>query len=146
MFRKRWFWWTLVILLLLAAGPAYYFIARAREFARNEKLLAEAIADTDRLDPKWRWDDVMAAREPVPEEKNAARPIRKVKALLGEARLDTLRDSDGIAYGNIFWDFAPNQMLREMDRPILDKVLAPHGEAVEVARSLVSFGRARYEI
>jgi hypothetical protein len=41
-----------------------------------------ACAEADRLDPGWRWDDLLAARPNLPDEHNAALRVREVKRLL----------------------------------------------------------------
>lgn len=40
--------------------------------------LAGALAETDRLDPAWRWDDLVAARPPVPDDRNADVLLQRV--------------------------------------------------------------------
>jgi hypothetical protein len=146
MWRSRRVWCTLLILVVLATPFVVHLVSRQMEFAENEKLFREAIAETDRLDPQWRWDDLLAAREPVPEERNAVGPVRKVKALLGGKFKWPLRPNDTLLYGDIFSDLAPNQLMREADRPILDQSLAPHEEAVAVAHGLIRYGRGRHDL
>jgi hypothetical protein len=38
----------------------------------NEKELQKAIAELDKADPKWRLDDILAERRPIPDEQNSA--------------------------------------------------------------------------
>src|SRR5260370_35305298 len=38
----------------------------------SERSLAEALADTERLDPHWRFADVLAGRAAVPNDENAS--------------------------------------------------------------------------
>ena len=38
----------------------------------SEKLLADAEAEADRLDPGWRWEDLVAHRRVIPDEQNGA--------------------------------------------------------------------------
>jgi hypothetical protein len=146
MWRNRRVGCILLILVVLATPFVVHLVSRQMEFAESEKQYREAIAETDRLDPKWRWDDLLAAREPVPEERNAVGPVRKVKALLGGTFKWPLRPNDNLLYGDIFSDIAPNQLMRETDRPLLDQSLAPHEEAIRVARGLIRYGRGRYDL
>jgi hypothetical protein len=59
------------------------------------KQLRAAIAEADRLDPHWRFDDLEAARASVPDERNAALAVLYVNRLLptgwqaGLMRLDS---------------------------------------------------------
>jgi hypothetical protein len=43
-----------------------------------------ACADADRLDPGWRWDDLLAARPNPPDDRNAAVRILAVQSALPE--------------------------------------------------------------
>jgi len=146
MWRSRRVGCILLILAALAAPFVVHLISRQMEFAANEKLFREAIAETDRLDPKWRWDDLLAAREFVPEERNAVGPVRKVKALLGTNFKVPMRPDDSLLSGDIFSDLAPNELMRESDRLLLDQCLLPHQEAIGVARTLIRYGRGRYDL
>jgi hypothetical protein len=146
MWRSRRVWCTLLILVVLATPFVVHLVSRQMEFAENEKLFREAIAETDRLDPQWRWDDLLAAREPVPEERNAVGPVRKVKALLGGTFKWPLPPNDTLGLSDIFSDLAPSQLMRESERRLLDQSLASHEEAIRVARGLIRYGRGRYDL
>jgi hypothetical protein len=54
-----------------------------REWLRSEgnRELAAAVAETERVDPKWRWDDLNAARPKPPTGKNGADLIPRIMAL-----------------------------------------------------------------
>ncbi len=62
---------VLAILGAVAATAAVvgYFI---RQSYLSEQALAEAIAETDRLDPGWRLMELEASRKPVPPEEDSA--------------------------------------------------------------------------
>jgi hypothetical protein len=84
MFKRRWWRRILVgVILLLVIGIAGYFIDRELTFAANEKLLAKVLAETDALDPGWRWEEIEAKREQVPDGENAAIVIQRTNDLLG---------------------------------------------------------------
>ena len=48
------------------------------------RRLADAIAAADRDDPYWRLDDLMAHRDPVPDEENSAIVVAEVLAMVPE--------------------------------------------------------------
>src|SRR5829696_3832502 len=77
--RRR---WPLVLgcLAALAAVPlgAYLYLSWS-----TGRELDEALAETERLDPRWRLEEILADRKPFPAEKNAALQVMKVKTLLG---------------------------------------------------------------
>jgi hypothetical protein len=69
------------VLILIIAGV---FLVRAYFLKEGEERLATAIAEADRLDPQWRWDDLLAQREAIPDEENSAlRVLAVVKQLPG---------------------------------------------------------------
>jgi len=76
--RRRWLRWLLVLLLLFFALPiGYYFCARWS----LERELAEVIAETDRLDPRWRLEDIEADRKTYRDEENAALQVVRFRKL-----------------------------------------------------------------
>src|SRR5689334_11638409 len=77
-----WFVAFLALMVLLMVG-AYYWRVRTLE-ARIE----EAVAALDRDCPGWRLADVVAAREPVSDDKNGALIVLKAHQLLPKDFLD----------------------------------------------------------
>lgn len=74
--RRRWY--ILGFLLLLVATPvAWYFIAGWLA----DREMAELLAEIDAEDPGWRWPDLIAALEPIPDQENSVAQIAKVHAL-----------------------------------------------------------------
>src|SRR5207302_5581190 len=60
--RRRWLL-LLVPLALVAAAWLYMYSA-------SDRRLAQVAAETDRLDPHWRLDDIQAERATIPDEEN----------------------------------------------------------------------------
>ena len=58
---------TIAVLTTVSAFGAGVYLGRI-----VDRRLADAIASADRDDPSWRIDDLMAHREPVPDEENSA--------------------------------------------------------------------------
>jgi hypothetical protein len=57
---------TCVVLVIIALSLGFY------AQVDNEKELQKAIAELDKADPKWRLDDILAERRPIPDEQNSA--------------------------------------------------------------------------
>src|SRR4051794_9982654 len=77
--RRRWWRWlatSAVILVGLFAGGVWLDSWLA------ERDWQAACAEADRLDPGWRWDELIAARPNPPDDQNAALRVRAVAAVL----------------------------------------------------------------
>ncbi len=66
----------LLIKIIIGLSMRQYYMYEAA------KRLAAAEAEADRDDPHWRWDDLLAHREVVPDEENAAPHVLAAAALL----------------------------------------------------------------
>jgi hypothetical protein len=99
----------------------------------HERELAEALAETERLDPRWRFRDILADRKPITDEDNPAIILARVDTLLkrgrfsGETKLQRLEDLPSV-----------NQ-LDGHQIAVLREALMKHAEAVEMARTLIGF-------
>src|SRR5438270_13289955 len=77
--RRRWRRWVVVALLTVATiGVGGYIYL---EFF-SDRDLHEAIAEADRLDPGWRFDDMEAARAKLPDDDNGALVVLAARALI----------------------------------------------------------------
>jgi hypothetical protein len=66
----RWFRRTAVVLaLLVCALTLYGWWSFQRTAAAGKAELAEAIAETDALDPDWRWEALEAKRAIIPRKR-----------------------------------------------------------------------------
>jgi hypothetical protein len=79
--RTRSRWWKRLalgasVLLLLAAGSVALFLSW------TESALREAVAEADRLDPGWRWDELEAKRATVADADNSAFGVLRAHRLL----------------------------------------------------------------
>src|SRR5437764_11746830 len=88
--------------VMLGAVLAYYFY---QSWATATDL-DDAIAETDRLDPNWRFDDLMAERKPVPDERNAALVLAKLKPAMARQGMFLT-----FAEENLFEDWRPPAQL-----------------------------------
>ena len=55
---------------------------------QSERALEDAIAETDRLDPGWRLEDLLKRQSALPAEQNAALHITAAHAILANWKLD----------------------------------------------------------
>jgi hypothetical protein len=76
--RRRWRWLLLPPLALMGVSLAYYFHSRSVV----EKEPAAAIAETDRVDPGWRLEEIEASRTTYSIEENAAETVLAAHKLL----------------------------------------------------------------
>src|SRR5262245_56107814 len=82
--------------------------------ARQE--LADAIAETDRLDPGWRLHDLEAQRLFPPVEQNAALQVFKVMSLIPQGwrpRLAGPQDGEPVEVDGVLRDLSPVRQLDE---------------------------------
>src|SRR6516165_8355600 len=122
--RTRRRWW-LLLLILPALFVAFWVYS---SFAAQQRL-ARAIAETDRLDPHWRLDDLQAERPVVPDEENAA--------LLGIAARKKLPPNwNPLTQADKFKVFAlkPNQAPTAQQAAGLRDALEPGAAALPEAR------------
>jgi hypothetical protein len=73
--RRRWRLLIACAIILAAAPVAFWWYMTWAE----ERDFRAAVAETDRLDPGWRLDDILAARPPIPDDRNAALQVEKVR-------------------------------------------------------------------
>jgi hypothetical protein len=127
--RMRWILLLVLPLLVLAAPVGFWQHNRAEA----DRELAEAIAETDRLDPRWRFDDILADRQPIADAENAAIVVGKVGALL-QPRGFGLREQDQ----RLFEKDSLSAVCRLIGPQIvaLSVALQKHAEALKLARSL----------
>src|SRR5260370_1145424 len=82
--RRRWVF-VLACLLGFVAIPVlgYFYLS----WATDRGIDAE-IAEVERVDPRWRFDDLMADRKPIADAENPALVVGKVDALLKPGNYD----------------------------------------------------------
>jgi hypothetical protein len=110
---------------------SWVFGSREWERRGGVREFEQAVAETDALDPGWRWDDVQAARPRRPEGKNAADLIPRIKAALAKEWDRHIPDLDRAAA-----ELPPNVRLPDRVRRDAVAALAASPEAVRLARGL----------
>ena len=77
--RRRWLRWLVVAGLLLVGAIAGVLFTLIDP---SEQELREAIAEADRIDPGWRFEDLEARRKVIPDEENAALRVLAARQLM----------------------------------------------------------------
>jgi hypothetical protein len=134
MAQKRWVWRaTQVVVIALLVGAGVLFITSEKRAGVAGRDLADALAEADRTDPDWKWDDLAAKRPRPPHGKNAADLV---------ARFDAAVPSNwGVGLSGPEWEPAPPPNTRHRDELVFEAraQLAAIGPAVELARSLKDY-------
>lgn len=133
-----------VVLVLWLGARTYYAYTAGRD-------LQSYMAELDGADPGWRLDEIEAAREVIPEEKNSARVIAEVHDLLPKSWLrNNLSAPAGIDTTSALEDrlhgIAPCVQLDEALNAELHAELTKVLEAIDKARSLAEMPKGRHSI
>jgi len=120
----------LVIILPLLGIYLYQRLAVDRD-------LADAIAELDRSDPGWRLDDVLARRQPIPDEQNSATIIRAAHKLLPKGWNVKLPDIE---------DTPPPVQLPTNVAHTLDVEMKALAAALAEARKLAKYPNGRLKV
>jgi hypothetical protein len=131
--HRRWRFWLLLfgipILALVLSGVVWMFRANAG--------LQAAIDEADRLDPRWRLEEIEADRATPPQGQNAADTIAAIRLLIP-------RGWPGADMIPIFNDLPPENQLNAEQIAALKDRLAQVGPALVEARSLINTPRGRH--
>lgn len=136
---RRLFRLALGLFLVLAACAAGMWGWIVWQHSRAAASLAEAIAETNRLDPGWGIADIEAKREPVPEERNAATRVLALQPFIPP----TFPDPDLV---KILSGLDPPTRLTAEQRSALAKSLRSVTPERTQARELANFPAGRLPI
>jgi hypothetical protein len=132
-----------VLLVVSAVGVVAYRFAAAR------RDLAAAIAETDRLDPGWRFEDLEAQRRLPPAAQNAALQVITVQSLLPTRWFSPPANPQGEDPGsvdNVLYNLSPERQLDEQQVRRVRADLERAGPALDQARELADMPEGRYPI
>jgi hypothetical protein len=144
--RRRWLLLLLVPLALVAAAWAYLYFG-------SDHRLNRALAETERLDPHWRLDDIQAQRADVPDAENGALTVIAVRAKSPPRWPEweigpppNASDDSASALDRILRELRPNEALRPADRSAMREEMERAAPAIQEARRLVGQPRGRFPI
>jgi hypothetical protein len=132
---KRIFLGFLVLIMLSAT---IYSVAREVRYARNERMLAEAIAETDSIDPFWHVEDLDKGRQRDTGDPKSYQRIMDVAETTDEWMTVPLRPEPlaGQSSRDFFDCDEPNCLLRDEELRIVEEFLAKHSKTLDAARLL----------
>lgn len=116
-------------------GVAWYVYVAASA----DRALQEAVAETDRLDPGWRWEDLLNHRAAIPEDQNGSGEVLTIYRMFPKD-LYLLR----VQIGTSFQSLAPDQQLNAQQVASLLSELGLYGPALARAANLDRFSTGRY--
>jgi hypothetical protein len=132
--RKR-FWLVLIGLPLLVL-----ILSSVVWCVRMTSELQTAIAEAERLDPRWRLEEIEADRLTPPPGQNAADKILEIQRVKpARPWPDTKKDA-------LLSDIPPEHQLNDQQIVALNDLLEPAGPALLVARSVMDVPRGRYAV
>jgi hypothetical protein len=139
--------------LVLVVAVVILIIGQRWRNARRE--VADAVAEADRLDPGWRFEDLAAQRRLPPPERNSALQVLKVKSLLPRGWPLPPADPNGANAAEIEeWRYghppriseAPTRPLDARDVRMIRDSLSRAGPALDEARQLAGMPEGRYPV
>jgi hypothetical protein len=137
--RRRWLWLVLGFAAFFVLAPvlAYFYFRWS-----TDRAIGALLAEIEAADPRWRMEQVLADRPPLPDDQNAGLVVENVHALLGRG---------GFSLGSkqneeLFDDYPPEARLNDAQRVVLRGVLTKHAKAVAEARRIKDLPRGRYAI
>lgn len=149
--RRRWRWIAGFALFWPAAG----FVIGAYLGRMVDRRLANAITAAERDDPYWRLDDLMAHREPVPDDENSAFLVAEAASMVSDSWLVHKVPPNGsrspkATLVSKAWDeldsASDNRRLGDRLADTLRAELARYTQAIEVARAVADIAYGRHEI
>lgn len=135
-FVRRWKRIAVLVVVLCVAWMAGTLIYH---FNRGEKFLREKIAEADRLDPAWRWEELQAKRKPIPPNENSAEQVIRVAA----TKANAVFAEEPKLFGN-YPD--PEVQFSDEQTTALRKELAPLQAVLGEARKLSTMPNGRFAI
>ena len=110
----------------------YYWL-----FDKSNRELREAVAEADRLDPGWRFEDLESARALVPDQENSALHVLAARALIPATFRRAFLDAELPA---------PTAQLSKKERDDLAAELGQVKDALREVKKVVGMPRGRYSV
>jgi hypothetical protein len=145
--RRPWRRWRL--LLALAGTVAVLVVGVVAldgyRYSAARAEVADAVAETDRLDPGWRFEDLEAQRRLPPAETNAALQLLKVQSLLPR-NWGYDPDEDPAWVADVLRELPPERQVDERQARRLREDLQGQAPSLEQARKLADMPEGRYPV
>jgi ABC-type transport system involved in multi-copper enzyme maturation permease subunit len=144
--RPRRPWRYRLVPIVLALAPLGVMLAIFFHHAIDaEERWQNAVADTDRLDPGWRWEDLEAKRQVIPDEENSGLLLTRWH------KTSPFRDGyanwPGPEFEQLFQvDPEPQFQLNEAQTKFLIQLLAKVPQPLDEARKLADMPRGRHPL
>ena len=131
--------WLRIATVVLLLGVPLAMVIGAFEYwkVQAHSALEQAIADADRLDPNWRFEEMEARRKEVPPEQNAALVVIAANKLLPKNPDVDFRGLDR------YQEIPPQRQFSERLQGRLRKAIAKQQLALQEARKLAEMPTAR---
>ena len=151
--RRRWLWVLagLAWLVLVAAYGVGVYLG-----GLVDRRLTDAIAAADHDDPDWQVDDLLAHRQPVPDNENSAIVVGEVLSLLptgwplppapAHVRSAATTTTDVRSAYDRATETQENLRIDAATADVLRRELDEHEEAVHLARTVAGFVQGRHEL
>jgi hypothetical protein len=136
--RRRRYWLIALSGFFVAGAAVMTFLG----YVRPDLAEREAVAEADRLDAGWRMEDLVAARQPVPDAENSAHVILAAAKLIPA----TSRLARGSNQEEKLAEISPEVPLEDDLRADLKAECTKLAAAVDVARRVAKMPRGRYDI
>lgn len=135
---RRRIWSTLKHLVIVSV------IGSAVQYGVGTIALRNAIAETDAKYPRWRWVDIEAARQVIPDERNAALVLLEAHKLYDRKA----EPENFFAISEALDELAkaPNHRSRSEHRDQLQQYLAPFAAAMPKYQSLINYDTGRFPL
>jgi hypothetical protein len=148
--RRRW-WWRILIGLftLLVTTVIGRWVWWERTRAQGEEELAAAIAETEAVDPRWRWEQIEEDRPKVPDEENSILVLKRFDESMSAMDADQPGrrwDPVDLKLPNgekLLPDLIDNHFLDDDRLKFLRKELKGHEASIELAAVAKDFPKGR---
>lgn len=113
------------------------------EALRDQRQLEQALAETDRLDPGWRWEDLKARRPRIADADNSRFPVEAAFRLIPKARDSWFLKQMDEAFQD---DISPEVQINALQRRALTAELTAAAAALKEAHRLVEFPQGHFPL
>jgi hypothetical protein len=137
--RRRLRWLMLGALAVFAGGVCLYV------YVTSDGELRDAIAEADRLDSGWRFEEMEAARAAVPDAENGALVVLAARALM-PVKWMVPPPTGAPSLEDRLAELSPLERPNFTDLAELRAELAKAAAALEKARQLADLPRGRYQV